>query len=140
MRGFVAVRAWGALILVALSAQLLAQTVAPSPARIRQGLALIRVGCDTDTPNETTVTQGGAPGAGGIVLKRLPGVRSSGTVMLSKEESQGLVDALKQELSDKAATMSAKQIDCLKPYVDRISEAIAPSARHAPGRPSALPA
>ncbi len=128
MQRIAAVCAIGAGLLLAAVTQTSAQTNPASPERIRQGLALIRTGCSTDTPNETTVTQGGAPGAGGIVLKRVPGAPSPGTLMLSKEESQGLIDALKRELAAGSATMSAKQMDCMKPFVDRITEAIAPSA------------
>lgn len=128
MQRIASVCAVGICSLVGVATPASAQTSPASPDRIQQGLALIKTGCSTDTPNETTVTQGGAPGAGGIVLKRVPGAPSPGTLMLSKEESQGLIDALKRELSSGSTSMSAKQIDCMKPYVDRILEAIAPSA------------
>lgn len=128
MQRIAAVCAVGIGLLFATAMHASAQTSPASPERIQQGLALIKTGCNTNTPNETTVTQGGAPGAGGIVLKRVPGAPSSGTLTLSKEESQGLIEALKRELSSGSTAMSAKQIDCMKPYVDRILEAIAPSA------------
>ena len=99
MQRIAAVRTLAASLLSFVAVQASAQTNAASPERIQQGLALIKVGCSTDTANETTVTQGGAPGAGGIVLKRLPGAPSAGTLTLSKEETQGLISALKQELA-----------------------------------------
>lgn len=93
--------------------------------RIQQGVALIKLGCGTGTSSEKTEVRAGASGS--LTLRRLPGAQASGDIVYSKNEAQGLIAALQKELGAGAVALSIKQIDCMKPYVDRIFDILFPA-------------
>jgi hypothetical protein len=101
--------------------------------RIKQGVELIKLACGTGTSSNRFDISGDARGS--ITLRRLPGATAGGSITYSKEEAQGLISALKKEVNSESLQLSAKQIDCMKPYADRIFDALfprPPQQKHVP--------
>jgi hypothetical protein len=91
--------------------------------RIAQGVELIKLGCGTGT-SRTVSVQGDA--SEGLTLRAPAGDSSGAGITYNKEETQGLIAALKKELTDNAEHLSEVQIQCMKPYIDRIFDLIIP--------------
>jgi hypothetical protein len=123
--------------LVTVAAFVLAACMAVNPIfaqsdneRINQGVELIKLGCGTGVSSHTTVSNGGI--SGGLTLRAAPGIAASGAISYTTKEAQGLVAALKEEVSDNATKLSEDQIKCMKPYIDRIFDVLFPPKSQIP--------
>ena len=112
-----------ALLLVLALAALPVRSQVPDE-RIRQGVDLMKVACGTSVSSTRIDISADARGA--ITLRRLPGATAGGAFTYSKEEANGLASALTKESTSGTAQLSAKQIDCMKSYADRIFDALFP--------------
>jgi hypothetical protein len=68
---------------------------------------------------------GAGSGDGGLELKKQGGSSSAG-VTFSKSEAKGLVDGIRQEMSNGAASQASEARKCMQPYIDRIVDLILP--------------
>ena len=92
--------------------------------RIELGINLIKLGCGTGSSHEKAQIAG--TGDFSLSLKKIPGVTVGGNVGYSTEEAQGLASALQKEISAEGAKLSQAQLECMKPYVDKIFNVLFP--------------
>jgi hypothetical protein len=97
--------------------------------RIAQGVELIKLACGTGTSRSIEVNSGGSEG---LTLHAPPSISGGKDITYSKEETQGLIAALKRETTDNAEHLSEVQIQCMKPYIDRIFDLIIPPKTETP--------
>jgi hypothetical protein len=90
--------------------------------RIQTGIVLIKLGCGTGVESQHTTVSGNISGS--LTLTKPPGIDAGGKVEYTKDEAQGLVIALRKELTD--TTLSVKQLECMKPYTDAIFKELFP--------------
>lgn len=109
-------------IIVENSASALADTDAQQ--RIQQGVDIIKLACGTGSGKNRLELSGNADGS--LMLKTLPSLAVAGKVAYSKQEAQGLIAALSDHINSETIALSSKQIDCMKPYVDRIFNILFP--------------
>ncbi|MCA1381690.1 hypothetical protein [Bradyrhizobium sp. BRP23] len=95
--------------------------------RIELGMRLIKVGCPTGSATQKTEVKGNATGR--ITLLRPADASADASVNFTKEEAHGLVAALQKEVTDSGVKLSERQLDCLKPYIDRIFEELFPNKK-----------
>jgi outer membrane protein OmpA-like peptidoglycan-associated protein len=89
--------------------------------RIRIGVSLIQLACGTGSGRQTLSVEG-KPDSG-VTLKK----PSSGeSVSYSKNEVQGLLAELKNDFNEGIAKFSRDQMECMKPYVNRIFDIVFP--------------
>jgi hypothetical protein len=100
-------------------------------ARIKQGVELIKLGCGTGVSSQKFEIKGGTSGS--LTLKRLPGAEGHGDITYSKEEATGLAEALQDEITSESVHLSEKQIDCMKPRIDRIFDVLFPPPKAGAG-------
>jgi hypothetical protein len=98
--------------------------------RITAGVQLIKLGCGTGVESSKVVVSGSV--AGSLTLKKVPGVEVGGDISYTKQEAQGLIAALTKTVNADSVDLSKKQMDCMKPYIDRIFDILFP-------KPSATP-
>lgn len=91
--------------------------------KIAQGVRVIRDLCGTGVSRSTQQQYVGKV-EGGITLRRLPGASAEGSITYSTTEAEGLAGALQKELTQAGERLSQSQIECMKPYIDRILDAI----------------
>jgi hypothetical protein len=107
--------------------------------RINIGVTLIKLGCGTGSSREHTEISGTADVS--LTLRKPPGISAGGQVAYSIEEAQGLVASLQKVLTDEAAQLSAAQLDCMRPYIQKIFAMVFPDQKPAQtsgdGRPDA---
>jgi len=92
--------------------------------RIKSGVELIKLGCGTGASSSDLQVKGA--GSGSLTLGKGSGANASAQITYSQEEAQGLLAALTKEINSGTLALSEKQMDCMKPYVDRIFETIFP--------------
>ena len=92
--------------------------------RIRAGVQLIKLGCGTGVESSKVVVSGSV--AGSLTLKKVPGVEVGGDISYTKQEAQGLIAALTKTVNPDSVALSKKQMDCMKPYIDRIFDILFP--------------
>src|SRR5215831_16269346 len=98
-----------------------AQTTDVDP-KIRTGEDLIKLACGTGSA-ESKLTVDGKTGLD-ISLKKLLSFEGGGSVTYTGSEAQGLVVALKKEMNSDVVNLSKAQMDCMKPYADRIFDVL----------------
>jgi hypothetical protein len=92
--------------------------------KIRTGIDLIKLACGTGSA-QNKLTVDGKTGLE-ISLKKLPSFEGGGTINYTSSEAQGLIIALKNEMNSDVVNLSKAQMDCMKPYADRIFDVIFP--------------
>jgi hypothetical protein len=100
------------------------QLTADQVKRIDVGINLIKLGCGTGSSRGKVEISGGAEAS--LTLKKLPGITGSGNVENSTEEAQGLASALQKEITAEGAKISQSQLECMKPYIQKIFAVIFP--------------
>jgi hypothetical protein len=102
-------------------------SVAQTPeedAKIKAGVEVIKLACGTGSNERKLMIDGKADLS--VTLRKLPGFEGEGTISYSSSEAQGLVAALRQEFNTEVANLSKAQIDCMKPYADKIFDVLFP--------------
>ena len=121
------------------TAALAQQLTADQRSRINIGINLIKLGCGTGSSREKAEVSGEVEGS--LSLRKIPGVSAGGKVEYSTEEAQGLASALQKELTAEGAKLSQAQLDCMKPYIEKIFAVIFPEqGQTAPVLPPSDPA
>ena len=92
--------------------------------RIRAGVQLIKLGCGTGVESSKVVVSGSV--AGSLTLKKVPGVEVGGDISYTNQEAQGLIAALTKTVNPNSVDLSKKQMDCMKPHIDRIFDILFP--------------
>ncbi|MBR0876942.1 hypothetical protein JQ608_06960 [Bradyrhizobium liaoningense] len=97
--------------------------------RIEAGVSLIKLGCGTGSASQKTEVKGNVGGRITLLKPTDASADAGASVNFSKEEAQGLVAALQKELTDGAVKLSERQLDCMKPYIDRIFKELFPDQK-----------
>src|SRR5215472_17118215 len=107
--------------------------------RIQIGISLIKLACGTGTTGQTLAVE--KKSDSGVTLKALSSNGSEQknepkptqkSVSFSKNEFQGLVLALNKEFTEAAANFSKVQMECMRPYVQRIFDLVIPPQKPQP--------
>jgi hypothetical protein len=113
------------------------QLTADQEKRIEIGINLIKLGCGTGSTHEKAEVRG--TGDLSLSLKQLPGIKGGGNIEYSNEEAQGLASALQKEITAEGAKLSQSQLECMKPYIQKIFAVILPDQPYQPKAESLTP-
>jgi hypothetical protein len=119
-----------AMTLLQLSAASGQQLTADQNKRIEFGINLIKLGCGTGSSHEKTEITGS--GNISLTLSKPSGITEGGRINYSIEEAQGLATSLQGVITAERIRLSEEQLNCMKPYIEKIFAFIFPDQQTAP--------